>query len=40
MALVYVPAQMRAVVGDLSTVELAGADIRGVIAALERAYPD
>jgi molybdopterin converting factor small subunit len=39
MALVYVPSQMRALVGDLSTVELAGGDLREVIAALERSYP-
>jgi molybdopterin converting factor small subunit len=40
MALVYVPSQMRALVGDASTVEVAGEDIRGDIAALERTYPE
>src|SRR5919106_6531224 len=39
MALVYLPSQMRALAGDLSTVELAGGDLREVIAALERSYP-
>jgi molybdopterin synthase sulfur carrier subunit len=39
MALVHLPSQMRSLADGLSTVELAGADIRAVIAALERAYP-
>jgi molybdopterin converting factor small subunit/photosystem II stability/assembly factor-like uncharacterized protein len=39
MALVYLPSQMRTLAGDLSTVELSGGDLREVIAALERSYP-
>src|SRR5918999_111661 len=39
MALVYLPSQMRALAGDLSSIELGGGDLREVIAALESSYP-
>ena len=39
MAIVHIPTQLRTLTGGVERVEVAGANLRQVIAALEAAYP-